>query len=211
MKQSRSKLKEPLGANEVRHFPKFLVGVDEVGRGPLAGPVAVGVATATPETLKKWKKIKESKQLSRAQREMWYEKISSPASGITFSVAFVSPQVIDKQGINPSIRHALARALKKVNPNPQTSRILLDGGLHAPIEYEHQETIIRGDAKETIIAIASVVAKVERDRYMLRLHCRLPQYGFDTHVGYGTAKHIAAIKRHGPSMEHRRSYLRNIL
>ncbi len=185
---------------------KFLVGIDEVGRGPLAGPVAVGVAMATPEAIKKFKKIKESKQLSRGQREEWYAKICAKESGIRVAVSFVSARVIDKQGINSSIRKAISRGLKKLSPNPKQSRVLLDGGLEAPAEFANQETIIRGDAKETIIAIASVVAKVERDQLMLRVHKKYPQYGFDTHVGYGTAKHIAAIKKYGLTLLHRKSF-----
>lgn len=190
-------------------IPKFLIGIDEVGRGPLAGPVAVGVAMATPETIKKWKKIKESKQLSREQREEWYEKIIEKRSGIQFAVSFVSAPMIDKNGINPSIRTAISRGLKKLNSNPKLSRVLLDGGLRASEEFTNQETIIRGDAKETIIAIASVVAKVERDRLMVRMHKKNAEYGFDRHVGYGTERHIIAIKKNGLTPLHRKSYCTN--
>lgn len=190
---------------------KFLIGIDEVGRGPLAGPVAVGVAVATPLTIIKFKKIKESKQLSRAQREEWYEKICEKESEIQFTVSFVSAQMVDKKGINPSIRSALARGLKKLSADPKRVRVLLDGGLRAPAEYINQETIIRGDTKETIIAIASVVAKVERDRLMLRMHKKYPAYGFDRHVGYGTRVHMAAIQKHGLSSIHRISYCGNVI
>ena len=191
-------------------IPKFFIGIDEVGRGPLAGPVAVGVAMATPATIKKWKKIKESKQLSRAQREGWYEKIIEKGNGVTFAVSFILATTIDKDGINPSIRSAIARGLKKLSPDPKDSRVLLDGGLKAPDEFINQETIIRGDAKETIIAIASVVAKVERDRLMIRMHKKYPEYGFDRHVGYGTAGHMCAIKKHGLTPLHRKSYCKNL-
>lgn len=186
--------------------PKFFIGVDEVGRGPLAGPVAVGVAMATRATIKKFKKIKESKQLSRAQREEWYAKIATKESGITFAVSFVSAGAIDKQGISPSIRKAVFRGLKKLSCDPKKSRVLLDGGLKAPAEYVDQETIIKGDAKESIIAIASVVAKVERDRLMMRMHKKYPTYGFDRHVGYGTATHIRAIKKYGMTPIHRKTF-----
>lgn len=189
---------------------RMLIGIDEVGRGPLAGPVAVGVAMATSATIKKFKKIKESKQLTRAQREEWYEKICASESGIRFAVSFVSAAMIDRKGINPSIKSALASGLKKLDPDPKLSRVLLDGGLHAPIEYTDQETIIRGDAKETIIAIASVVAKVKRDRLMVRMHKKYPAYGLDRHVGYGTKEHMNAIKKHGLTAEHRKSFCRNI-
>lgn len=189
---------------------RSLVGIDEVGRGPLAGPVAVGVAMATPATLRKFRAIKESKQLTPRAREAWYEVIKKEGSGITFAVAFVTASAIDKNGISHSIRTALLRALRKVAPEPKHTRVLLDGGLRAPSTFTDQETIIRGDAKETIIAIASVVAKVERDRRMQRLARRYPQYGFAKHVGYGTSAHIAAIKKHGLTQEHRRSFCGNI-
>ncbi len=190
---------------------KFLVGIDEVGRGPLAGPVAVGVAMGTKSAIKKFRSIKESKQLSPKLREQWYMKICAPDSGITFAVVFVSAKHVDKRGINPSIRTALGRGLKKLNPSPLRSLVLLDGGLRAPDKYENQKTIIRGDTTETIIAIASVVAKVERDRRMVVLHKKFPQYGFAAHKGYGTAAHIRAIKKHGCSPEHRLTFLRSIL
>ena len=190
---------------------KFIIGIDEVGRGPLAGPVAVGVAMGTKNAIKKFRSIKESKQLTPKLREEWYAKICGRESGVRFSVAFVSAKRIDQKGINPSIRSALARALKKLDPPPEHSLVLLDGGLRAPDRYLNQKTIIRGDASETIIAIASVVAKVERDRRMVALHKKYPAYGFDRHVGYGTKAHITAIKKHSPSREHRLSYLRNIL
>ena len=162
---------------------KFFIGIDEVGRGPLAGPVAVGVAMATPATIKKWRKIKESKQLSVKQREEWYVKICAPQSGIRFAVSFVSAAMIDRNGINPSIRTALARGLQKLDPDSKHSRVLLDGGLRAPLQFIDQETIIRGDTRETIIAIASVVAKVKRDRYMWKLAKKEPRYGFASNVG----------------------------
>lgn len=190
---------------------RFLIGIDEVGRGPLAGPVAVGVAMATPATIKKFKAIKESKQLSRARREEWYAKICAEGSGVAFVVACVSARTIDKRGIAPCIRSALARGLKKLSPDPKRVRVLLDGGLCAPEEFTDQETIIRGDTKETIIAIASVVAKVERDRMMFRLDKKYPAYGFERHVGYGTKAHIRALQHHGFSPIHRRSFCKNIL
>ena len=193
----------------MKRLPKFFIGIDEVGRGPLAGPVAVGVAVATPAVIKKFRSIKESKQLSRAQREKWYEKIREEGSGIQFAVSFVSAPQIDKNGINPSIRTALSRGLKKLSPSQKHVRVLLDGGLKAPSEYQNQQTIIRGDAKETIIAIASIVAKVERDRRMMRMHKKYPQYGFDRHVGYGTRAHITAIKKHGLTLTHRKSFCKN--
>lgn len=191
---------------------KFIIGIDEVGRGPLAGPVAVGALVATPEILRRYKKIKESKQLTPKRREEWHARITQDLGPeLRYAVSYVSAKKIDERGIAWAIRHALAESLRKLNVNPKDCTVLLDGGLKAPLEYIHQETIIRGDAKETVIAMASVMAKVERDRRMVALHKKLPNYGFAAHKGYGTRAHIQAIKKHGPSPEHRLTFLRNIL
>ncbi len=189
--------------------PKFVIGIDEVGRGPLAGPVAVGALCATPKIVRKFRAIKESKQLSERQREEWHERLRLVVGEeLSFAVSFVSAEIIDKKGITFAIRLALLRALKKVNVDPEACTVLLDGGLKAPKEYRRQRTIIHGDAKETVIAMASVVAKVLRDRRMVRLHKKYPQYGFAVHKGYGTKAHYRALKKHGFSPEHRRSFLR---
>lgn len=190
---------------------RMIIGVDEVGRGPLAGPVAVGVAMASEKTLRKWGTIKESKQLSERQREEWYAKIIHPESGIDFAVSFVSASSIDTHGINPSIRKAMRMSLQKLSPNPALCTVLLDGGLVAPEEFKNQTTIIRGDATETIIAIASVVAKVERDRRMVRLAKKHPEYGFERHKGYGTKAHYEAIKKHHITEYHRKTFLSGMI
>lgn len=192
--------------------PKFIIGIDEVGRGPLAGPVAVGAVLATPAMLRRFRHIKESKQLSPKAREEWSLRIRNAAgSDLRIAVSFVSATMIDQKGIVPAIRAALAASLKKLAVHPDECRILLDGGLYAPAEYTQQQTIIRGDASETVIAMASVVAKVERDQLMTTLHKKLPQYGFDAHKGYGTKKHIESVMKHGPSREHRLTFLTRIL
>jgi ribonuclease HII len=191
---------------------QFVIGIDEVGRGPLAGPVAVGAVVATKETLRRYRKIKESKQLTPSSREEWHARITKDLGPtLCYAVSYVSAKKIDEKGVTWAIRHALAESLRKLNIDPNDCVVLLDGGLYAPPEYKHQETIIRGDAKETVIAMASVMAKVERDRRMVTLHKKIPAYGFSAHKGYGTREHIRAIKEHGPSSEHRRSFLRNIL
>lgn len=191
---------------------KFIIGIDEVGRGPLAGPVAVGAVVATAETLRRYRKIKESKQLTPVRREEWHALISEDlCSSLRYAVSYVSAKKIDEKGIAWAIRYALADSLRKLNIDPSECLVLLDGGLHAPPEYIYQETVIRGDAKETVIAMASVMAKVERDRRMVTLHKKIPAYGFAAHKGYGTRAHIRAIKKHGPSPEHRLTFLRRIL
>lgn len=183
-----------------------------MGRGPLAGPVAVGVVVATKKALRAFRAIKESKQLTPAQREAWCARILNELSpNLRYSVAFVSARMIDNKGIAPAIRTALSRALRQTGVQPSECTVLLDGGLRAPIEFARQQTIIRGDEKETVIAMASVVAKVLRDRRMYALAKKYPQYGFERHVGYGTARHIAAIKKYGFTPEHRKSFCTRIL
>lgn len=202
---------------------KFIIGVDEVGRGPLAGPVAVGALCATTRMLKKFRLIKESKQLSPLQREAWYARILlARGEELHFAVSFVSAAIIDRKGITFAIRLALARSLLKLETDVQRtalknspkgrplyeeSMVLLDGGLKAPATYIHQQTIIHGDAQELSIAMASVVAKVLRDRRMVRLHKKYPEYGFAAHKGYGTKAHYRALAKRGLSPVHRRSFL----
>lgn len=192
--------------------PKFFVGIDEVGRGPLAGPVAVGALCATRKTLSAFRGIKDSKQLSPLQREEWHARMTSfSREELRFAVSFVSADIIDNKGIVFAIRLALSRSLRKLHVAPNECRVLLDGGLQAPMKYVSQETIIRGDAKKTVIAMASVAAKVLRDRHMVRLHKKYPEYNFAAHKGYGTKAHYLALKKHGLSREHRKSFCRSAM
>lgn len=191
--------------------PKYIIGIDEVGRGPLAGPVAIGAILATPHALLAFAAIKESKQLSEKKREFWNAQILEACSEeLKSAVAYVSAAEIDAIGIAPAIRKAIDEGLCQLGADPRECRVLLDGGLRAGEEYGDQETIIGGDAKETIIAMASVVAKVSRDRLMVSLSETYPEYGFAKHKGYGTKAHMEAIKAHGLSKEHRRSFCKNI-
>ncbi len=203
-----------------RVIPKYIIGIDEVGRGPLAGPVAVGAVLIYAEHYRRVAKIfpviKDSKKLSAKKREEWLVKIhDAEASGFLVSaVAFVAPSVIDKKGIAPSIRIALAKALATVIPtkgNPLWAKVLLDGGLKAPAQYLNQQTIIKGDEKELVIALASIVAKVARDARMVKLGKKFPVHGFEKHKGYGTRSHYEAIKKHGITPHHRKSFLKGLL
>jgi ribonuclease HII len=193
----------------------YTIGIDEVGRGPLAGPVAVGALRASPRALRAFRDIRESKQLSKQKRGEWVAKMrayrSAHPDDIDWAVAFVSASVIDKIGIAPSIRRALRNALNHLAVAPEQATVLLDGGLKAPPEYRDQKTIIRGDASETVIAMASVVAKVARDKRMALLARKYSKWGFANHVGYGTKDHISAIKKYGLSPEHRRTFCRGII
>ena len=189
---------------------KYLIGIDEVGRGPIAGPVAVGAFVFLKPSAKNFfKGVKESKQLSEAKREEWFKKIqeAQKLGLINFAVTFQSEKVIDTKGISFAIKKCLADSLSKLKINPQDAKVRLDGGLKAPAEYTNQKTIIKGDAKETVIALASICAKVLRDRKMREWAKKHPNYGFEVHKGYGTKGHYKAIKDHGTTPLHRLSFL----
>ncbi len=194
--------------------PRFVIGIDEVGRGPLAGPVAVGAVGVTRDMLRKFRTIKESKQLSAEKREVWTKEILRVAkeqkSELRTAVTMVSAKEIDTHGIVSAIKKALTTSIKKLNINPNDCEVLLDGGLKAPLEYKKQRTIIRGDASKTAIAMASVIAKVKRDTYMTNLDKKYPNYGFAQHKGYGTKEHYRALKRKGISPLHRKSFLKSL-
>lgn len=188
-----------------------LAGVDEVGRGPIAGPVAVGAFVFRDEKAKRFfRGAKESKQLTEIQREKWFAKIKEikKKGQVDFSVNFQSEKIIDKRGLSWAIKKALNNSLSALKLNSQNTKVLLDGGLKAPSEYADQKTIIKGDEKELVIALASICAKVLRDRKMIELGYKHPQYGFEFHKGYGTKKHYEAIKEFGLLKEHRRSFIK---
>lgn len=201
---------------------KYIIGIDEVGRGPLAGPVAVCAfmiiddSFCTGKTYEEYKKeyklpkLKDSKKLSKKQREVWFEflKKQKEEGKCDYAVSFVSPQNIDKFGIAKCIQKALNESLKKIaSTSPASYQIFLDGGLHAPAEYVNQETIIRGDELHPVISMASIMAKVMRDRIMTKYGKVYPEYGFENHSGYGTKAHYEAIKKHGITVLHRKTFL----
>lgn len=190
---------------------KRIVGVDEVGRGPLAGPVAV-CAVVLPKkfNIEQLKGIDDSKKLSPQKREEWYMRaLEWRRDGeIEFYIRTASAQEIDTKGIARVIRSLVASTLSRVEE--EGTLVLLDGLLYAPERFSHQETIVGGDAKEVSIAFASVIAKVFRDRKMKRYALEYPSYGFETHMGYGTLNHRRAIEREGVTTLHRKSYLKNI-
>ena len=188
---------------------KFLVGIDEAGRGPLAGPVSVGAVCVPADfDFSVLEGAKDSKQMTEKAREIIFKKMQElkKSGAINFVVALSSAQTIDTKGIVPAIRTALDGAIGMLKVNPAECKVLLDGGLKAPVEYTNQETIIKGDAKEKVIALASIAAKVLRDRHMVKIAEKYPQFGFEIHKGYGTKKHSNAIKEFGLSEIHRRSF-----
>ncbi len=194
--------------------PDYLVGIDEVGRGPLAGPLCVGAFLVErkklPVTLKALRGIHDSKQLSSAERERWLSKIETLAESgsCRFSTTFVHSSSIDQQGMAKALHLAVARVLFNLAVHPAKCFVLLDGTLRAPAVFQLQESIIDGDENEPLIATASVIAKVRRDRHMVGLAKRFPEYGFEEHKGYGTRKHYEALQEYGVSEVHRKSFLR---
>ncbi len=193
---------------------KFILGVDEVGRGPLAGPVTVCVVACEEKTYQKLKRDKrlppvgkDSKKLSAEAREK-YAKVLKQI-GIRYVVTHISNKVIDSKGISFAIRKAMSDGLKKLQISPKNCDVRLDGSLKAPIEFTKQKTIIKGDEKEKIIAWASILAKVSRDNLMRKLAKKYTHYGFEIHKGYGTAKHRKAIGKCGLSVVHRKTFCKN--
>lgn len=193
------KISEP--DRELWAIPGAVVaGMDEVGRGPLAGPVVVGCAVMSPEPLIPY--INDSKKLSPKRRELLYDEITSKA--VAYSTAWVWPETIDEINILEATRVAFFQAFEKIGV-PVTD-VLIDAlqGTGIPAR---QHIIIHGDALSYSIAAASILAKVERDRYMEEQAELYPAYGFARNKGYGTAEHIAALKEYGPCPIHRRSFI----
>ena len=192
---------------------RYVIGIDEAGRGPLAGPVSVAAVAIPLASYKKviirFREAKDSKQLTGTQREVWFKKIKSSSGDLIYSVSLVGNAFIDRHGITRSIEVAIFRTLRKLKVAPSLSRVLLDGSLKAPKDFWRQRTIIRGDEKIKIISLASIVAKVSRDRHMVKKAKVFDGYGFEIHKGYGTKKHQQALFKKGPSPFHRQSFLKN--
>ncbi len=188
---------------------KYIIGIDEAGRGPLAGPVSIGIAVVPVGF--NWNMILgvgDSKKVLPKNREAIFRraKLLKKEGILDYAVVLVSAKVIDAHGITRAVSLGIARALKKLACNPKKVIVRLDGLLKAPQEYVHQKTIIKGDAKEKVIGLASIMAKVTRDRTMVCVARNYPRYGFETHKGYGTLAHRRAIKKYGLSPIHRKSF-----
>ncbi len=179
---------------------KFVVGVDEVGRGPLAGPVVAAAVIFPPDV--KIKGLADSKKLTPRRREELFLEIKKKAAGI--GVGRVSHKLIDKLNIGRANLLAMKKAVEKLSLPPDY--LLIDGGRHKIDLPIKQRGISGGDRKCASIAAASIIAKVTRDRIMLRYHQQYPRYKFDRHKGYGTREHMRLILRLGPSPLHRRSF-----
>lgn len=193
----------------------LLIGIDEAGRGPIAGPVSVGIVAIEEgfDLLAVFPGLNDSKQLTEKKREVLFALLEEQVAlgNAQFRVELSSAKMIDEDGIVPAIRLSLERGLRDLLREPSDGKVFLDGSLHAPVEYE-QETLIGGDGIVPAIMLASVAAKVVRDRLMVReIAERFPAYSFEKHKGYGTKAHYEAIAAYGICEEHRRSFLGKVL
>ena len=184
---------------------KYIAGIDEAGRGPLAGPVVVGIAIMKPESFIEG--INDSKKISEKKRELLYEKITNEA--IDWSVGIIDQNEIDEINILNATKKALHMAINTLKVKPE--RILVDALEHIDTCGIPYTSIIKGDAKIYSISAASIIAKVTRDRIMQEYDEIYPEYGFASHKGYGTAKHIQAIKEYGPCLLHRKTFIKNFI
>lgn len=182
----------------------LVCGIDEAGRGPLAGPVVAG-AVILPEDCEILY-LNDSKKLSEKKREELYEEIKEKA--VAWAVGMASPARIDEINILQATYEAMTQAVSQLTPAPQ---VALNDAVRIPQLDIMQVPIIKGDAKSVSIAAASIMAKVTRDRLMKEYDAVMPQYGFASHKGYGSAAHIDAIRKYGPSPIHRRSFIGNFL
>lgn len=231
-----SRIRRQTASSKKRLKYKWLIGIDEVGRGPLAGPVGLAIcAIPFHKTVKgSYKKIlsqykkdlklaklvympgKDSKKLTAAEREKWHSFLDIHFGKLGNCLyASKSAGDIDKQGISKCIKLSIEKILSKFcqvkNVSPDECFILLDGALKAPERFVNQQTIIKGDEKEMVISFASIFAKVMRDTYMKNIskkYKELVQYGFEIHKGYGTKGHRKILLEKGASCLHRQTFLR---
>jgi len=205
---------------------KHTIGIDEVGRGPLAGPVAVcALALNKKSSLIAYSSklpLRDSKKMMPRQREKWFNWIKE--NKVPYAVCLVSPKTIDKINISNAANLAAARAFERLIKNTELKikncKIYLDGGLYlnkskiiptrSGQKSKLAKTIIRGDEKIKAIMLASIVAKVNRDKLMKKLSKKYPKYSFHKNKGYGTKAHFKSIKKFGPCKIHRRTFLKSL-
>lgn len=177
-----------------------VAGVDEAGRGPLAGPVSAAAVILPPG----WRcpGLDDSKKLTAAKRERLFEVITADAS-VCWALAYAEPDEIDRINILRATHAAMARAVKELTS--AVDHCLIDGLRVRDFPWPH-DGIVKGDGKSLSIAAASIIAKVSRDRVMHQFAVEFPEYGFERHMGYGTKAHLEALRLHGPCRLHRRSF-----
>lgn len=184
---------------------KIIAGMDEAGRGPLAGAVYTAMVIMPLESEKIIEGVNDSKQLSSSKRLELFEKIKNTA--IAYAICSVDEKVIDEINILEATKLAMQNCLKEINIKPEYCLVDYVANLNLDCEFR---TIIKGDAKSYSIACASILAKVARDNYMHELSKKYPMYLFDKHKGYATKQHYEKIKEYGISEVHRKSFLKNI-
>ncbi len=195
----------------------IFVGIDEVGRGALAGPMCIGlfvvdvqnseqILTHAPHTITDSKQVTEKRRLTLQQYFLKCKKEKL----CDFVIMSMSAEKIDRYGVSTCLKQMIEKGLEKLQLDPKVTTVLLDGGLIAPLQYT-QKTIIKGDVTEFAISCASIVAKVYRDEYMKAQALICTGYGFENHVGYGTLSHRQAIEKWGLCELHRRSFCKNFM
>ena len=177
-----------------------IAGIDEAGRGPLAGPVVAAAVILPPDF--RHASLNDSKQLSAHARESLFEEITG-RSDIRWAHAIIGSEEIDRINILRATHEAMRRAVALLKPQPL--HVLIDGRPVKPFPIP-QTALVGGDGLSFSIAAASIIAKVTRDRLMIEMHARFPEYDFARHKGYGTPQHLAALQQHGPCPIHRRSF-----
>ena len=184
---------------------EYLCGIDEAGRGPLAGPVVVAGVIMPKDSMIEG--VNDSKKVSEKKREKLYDVILEEA--LSYSVAIIGQDVIDEINILNATKQGVTKVVEELDVKPNL--ILVDALTHINTKGIPYDSIIKGDAKCYNIAAASIIAKVTRDRIMREWDEIYPQYGFINHKGYGTAKHIEAIKEYGPCPIHRKTFIKNFV
>ena len=184
---------------------KNICGIDEAGRGPLAGPVVIAGVIMPEDSMIEG--VNDSKKVSEKKREKLYDIILEEA--ISYSVAIIGQDVIDEINILNATKQGVTKVVEGLDVKPDL--ILVDALTHIDTKGIPYDSIIKGDAKCYNIAAASIIAKVTRDRIMRQWDEIYPQYGFINHKGYGTAKHIQALKEYGPCPIHRKSFIKNFI
>lgn len=184
---------------------KYICGIDEAGRGPLAGPVVVASVIMKPDSFIEG--VNDSKKVSEKKREKLYEQITKEA--VSYSVGIISQDEIDKINILNATKKGLTESIKGLEIKPD--RILVDALNNIDTCSIPYMSIVKGDAKCYVVAAASIIAKVTRDRIMREWDEIYPEYGFSKHKGYGTANHIKVIKEIGPCILHRKSFIKNFV
>ena len=194
---------KPFEREAMRLGAVHVCGVDEAGRGPLAGPVYAAAVILPPDV--RIEGLNDSKKLTEKKREALYHVICEKA--LSFGIAFASVEEIEEFNILNATFLAMNRAIEQLNPVPELA--LIDGNRSTGIRFPSR-CVVKGDARCADIAAASVLAKVTRDRYMLEMAGKYPEYHFEQHKGYGTKLHYDALREYGPSPIHRMSFLKKL-